>query len=192
MERRGGVRYDRARVTEEAGRFGGHSGRWIPIVLALLVFGAGLTGVGLAGMGGSRETVSVMLLDGKLVVSTQRFTAGPVTFVVRNGGRRTHGLALMGVGFATRKTPTLAAGATAKLSVTLRPGMYHVWDPVRGAMSGATMLQARSVGASANSPGMSGSSGSSTIIHVGSASGKGSSIMTMTMPMDPNDPCAGH
>jgi uncharacterized membrane protein YgcG len=92
--------------------------------------------------------------------------------VVVNKGKLTHGLAIMGTGLSPKRTATLAAGKTARLTVTLKAGSYHIWDPVRSSMSHARML---TVNASQTSSGGSGGSGMVSGSGSGGSSSGGSS-----------------
>jgi uncharacterized membrane protein YgcG len=141
--------------------------------LAIALLALGLTGVALAGVttrtaetAGSLLNISVR--DGGLTVSTKTLSSGKVTLVVVNKGTKKHGLAIMGTGFAPKRTPTIAAGKTARLVVTLKAGRYHVWDPVTSSMSRATYLTVKAPVA-AKSSGGGGTGGTS------SGSGAGSS-----------------
>jgi len=145
------------------------------VVLAIAVLAFGLGGVAFAGVGthsapraGATE-INVSLLDGgKVKLSTTSLPAGKLTLVVVNKGKQTHGLAIMGNGLAPKRTAALAVGKTARLSVTVKAGMYHLWDPVRSSMSHAKYLVVK--GATGGmSGGGAGSSGG------GSSSGGGGS-----------------
>ena len=100
--------------------------------------------------------IDVSLLEGRLAVSATTLTAGKITLVAVNKGKLTHGLAIMGTGLSPRRTPTIAVGKTARLTVTLKAGSYHIWDPVRSSMSHAKMLTVKAPKASSgNSVGSS-------------------------------------
>jgi hypothetical protein len=102
--------------------------------------------------------VNVVVKDGKLTVSPVKLTAGKVTFVATNKGTVKHALAIMGNGLAPKRTPALAAGKSARLVVTLKPGKYHVWDPITSSMSRAKYLTVKA-GSTSGSSGSGGSSG---------------------------------
>jgi hypothetical protein len=143
------------------------------------------------------STANVTLMDGKLTISQKTFSPGLLTLVVTNQGKLTHGLAIMGAQLKPKETPTIGSGKSARLTVKLGIGMYHIWDPVRSSMSHATMLMVKFGKTSGSTP----SSGGNTTVGGGSAgSGSGGTTSTPTiagggggqMPgMDPNDPCAG-
>jgi hypothetical protein len=167
------------------------------VLLAVLVLGLGLGGVALAQVTSGSSTANVTLMDGRLKISQTTFPPGVLTLVVSNQGKLSHGLAIMGSQLKPKETPTIGSGKSAKLTVKLGIGMYHIWDPVRSSMSHATMLMVkfgagRATGSSAG--------GNSTVAGGGSSGGSGGSTTTPTiagggggtMPgMDPNDPCAG-
>jgi hypothetical protein len=174
------------------------------ILLVVLVLGLGLGGVALAQVTSGSSTANVTLMDGKLKISQTTFPPGVLTLDVSNQGKLSHGLAIMGSQFKPKETPTIASGKSAKLTVKLGIGMYHIWDPVRSSMSHATMLMVKfgkpsstpSSGGNAIAGG--GSSGSGSSGSGGSSSGGSTTTPTIagggggTMPgMDPNDPCAG-
>lgn len=120
--------------------------------MVTLVLALGLGGVALAQRGAGSARVDVTILDGRLKVSPTTFAAGKVTLVVVNRGKLSHALAIMGSGLQPKRTATIRSGKTARLTVTVKAGMYHVWDPVRSSMSHATMLKARAPAASSSSP----------------------------------------
>jgi hypothetical protein len=166
------------------------------VLLAVLVLGLGLGGVALAQISNGSSTANVTLMDGKLKISQTTFPPGVLTLVVSNQGKLSHGLAIMGAQFKPKETPTIGSGKSAKLTVKLGIGMYHIWDPVRSSMSHATMLMVKFGKTSGSTPSSSGN----TIAGGGTSnSGSGSSNTPTisgggggTMPgMDPNDPCAG-
>jgi hypothetical protein len=74
--------------------------------------------------------VTVTFTDSKLGVSSTTLDAGQTTFVVVNKGTRGHVLAITGPGLKGVKTPKLAAGHSAKLTVKLKTGSYMLSDPV--------------------------------------------------------------
>jgi uncharacterized membrane protein YgcG len=129
------------------------------MVLAISLLGLGLAGVALAGVstgsvkGAGAIEVNVVVMDGRLTVKPTKLTAGKVTFVAVNKGKVKHALAIMGNGLAPKRTPALAAGKSARLVVTLKPGQYHVWDPVTSSMSRATYLTVRKAASTGGSGG---------------------------------------
>jgi hypothetical protein len=161
----------------------------LPLGAAALVLALGLGGVALAQHSTGSATVNVTILDGKLKVSPLTFTSGKVTLVVTNKGKQSHGLAIMGKGLGAKRTPTLASGKSAKLTVTVGAGMYHVWDPVTSSMSHATMLTARAATSSSGGTSSGGAYGGSSS---GTGSGIGGGTTGSGTATTPDDPCAGH
>jgi hypothetical protein len=131
-----------------------------------------LLGAGTAGAAPGSETaapprtagtvVRVTVLDGKaraaptLRLSATALPAGAVTLVIVNRGATRHAVAIGGAGLAPRRTPVLAAGAKARITVMLAAGVYRVWDPVRGGPKSAKALTVRTAvsgGAGRSRPG---------------------------------------
>jgi hypothetical protein len=154
------------------------------LVLAVLVLGLGLGGVALAQHSSRSVQANVTLLDGKLKLSQTTFVPGSLTLVVVNQGKLTHALAIMGTGLQPKRTPTLGSGKSARLTVAVRTGMYHVWDPVRSSMSHATMLMVK---AGAKTGSSTGSTSAGT-----SSGGTSSAGAPSAGPgVNPPDPCEG-
>ncbi len=153
------------------------------VALAIASLGLAIAGVALAGVetdfvrtAGASE-IDVSLLEGRLAVSATTLTAGQITLVAVNKGKLTHGLAIMGTGLSPRRTPTIAVGKTARLTVTLKAGSYHIWDPVRSSMSHAKMLTVKAPKASSGNSVGSSSSSNSNVATAGGSGGSGSSTM---------------
>src|SRR5262245_20614288 len=130
------------------------------------------------------------------MISQTTCPAGSLSLVVINQGKLTHALAIMGTGLQPKRTPTLATGKSARLTVTVKAGgMYHVWDPVRSSMSHATMLMVKKAVTSTGSGGSS-SSGAGTSSAGTSSGGSSSGGSTGGPPaagpgVNPPDPCEG-
>jgi uncharacterized cupredoxin-like copper-binding protein len=76
--------------------------------------------------GQAAQTVRVTETDYRIALST-RPKPGMVTFVIRNNSGHSHDFWLRGRG-VTRKTPLLAPGKTARLTVRLKRGeRYQLW-----------------------------------------------------------------
>jgi hypothetical protein len=86
----------------------------------------------------------------------------------------------MGLGLVKR-TPAIPVGKSLKLTVTLKTGTYHFWDPVRSTMARAVYLTVK--GKSTTTPSGSGSTGSGSTYTPPPPPASGSG--TPTMPMDP-------
>jgi hypothetical protein len=154
------------------------------VLLSVLLLGLGVAGIALAGVSTSAESgagitrLNVVVADGRLTISPLRLSAGKVTIVAVNKGKVKHAVAIMGNGWGPKRTGAIAAGRTARLTVTLRAGKYHLWDPVTSSMSRAKYLTVRSAATPATSGGGMVTSGSSS---GGSAGTGGSTAPTMTM-----------
>ena len=95
-------------------------------LLAVAVAAAALTAPLAFGGAAATQTVRVTETDYRISLST-RPKAGKVTFVIRNASGHSHDFRLKGNGI-TRKTPLLASGQTARLTVTLKRGeRYQLW-----------------------------------------------------------------
>ena len=84
---------------------------------------------GAPGVPGAPAAVSAKLSEWKVQLSQHTIAAGIVTFTVVNGGSIPHGFEVEGQGIE-EETPVIQPGATATLTVTLKPGTYEVYCPV--------------------------------------------------------------
>jgi plastocyanin len=99
--------------------------RTILTLLAAALVAAAAIAPGALG-GRAAQTVRVTETDYRITLST-RPAAGLVTFVIRNTSGHSHNFWLRGNGM-TRKTPLLAPGTTARLTVRLKRGVrYQLW-----------------------------------------------------------------
>ena len=73
--------------------------------------------------------VVARLSEWKVEVAPASVRAGSVTFTVTNGGSIPHAFEVEGHG-VEKETPLIQPGATATLTLTLRPGGYEVYCPV--------------------------------------------------------------
>src|SRR5260221_8213438 len=73
--------------------------------------------------------VVARLSEWKVELSPTSVAAGTVTFTVTNGGSVPHAFEVEGHGLE-KETPLIQPGATATLTLTLRPGGYEVYCPV--------------------------------------------------------------
>ena len=78
----------------------------------------------------SMATVTVTVNDKTIRASSTAPSSGKTVFVVVNKGLKPHALEVKGPGVKGVRTPKLAAGARAQVSVMLRPGAYVLSDPV--------------------------------------------------------------
>jgi len=157
-------------------------------VIAVALLALGLGGVALAGVatgssGGSGTELKVSVLDGRVSFTTTTLPAGKVTLVVVNKGTTKHALAIMGETMSPKRTPTIAAGKTARLTVTLVAGKYHMWDPVTSSMTHAKFItvKAPAKSSSGGGGGSSGSGGGSTGTYGGGGGSTGTGGTTTTM-----------
>ena len=156
--------------------------------IAVLLLALGLGGVALAGVtsgsGNHAATeLRISLMDGKVTVAKTTLPAGKVTLIVVNKGTKKHGLAIMGTTMNAKRTPTIAAGKTARLVVTLSAGKYHVWDPVTSSMSHAKYLTVKAPATAQSGSGSGGTGGSTggTGSTGGGSTGGGGGGTTTTM-----------
>src|SRR6476620_12303175 len=96
-------------------------------VAGLLVVGA--LGAAMPVRGGNPVPVSAKLSEWAIELSQASVPAGPVTFTVRNGGSIPHAFEVEGNG-TERETPQIQPGASATLTLTLKPGTYEIYCPV--------------------------------------------------------------
>jgi uncharacterized cupredoxin-like copper-binding protein len=74
------------------------------------------------------QTVQVTETEFKIALAGYKAKAGKFTFEVKNAGKIEHDLAIKG----GPKTALIQPGGTAKLTVTLKPGKYHLYCTVPG------------------------------------------------------------
>jgi hypothetical protein len=130
-------------------------------VIAPLVLALGLTAVAFGGV--TRRAVAtkvtVTFTDARFVLSPAGLQAGTAKFLVVNKGQKPHALAIAGPGLKSARTPKLAAGATATLTVVLRAGAYALSDAVGKAnghwlvVGPATVVRSSGNGSVSTAPG---------------------------------------
>jgi len=96
-------------------------------VAGLLVVGA--LGTGMPARRGNPVPVSAKLSEWTIQLSEATVPTGQVTFTVTNGGSIPHALEVEGNG-TEQETPLIQPGASATLTLTLKPGTYEVYCPV--------------------------------------------------------------
>ena len=159
-------------------------------VLGLVMAGAAFAGTAASSTPSPATVVDVTVLEGKLKLSptlklsATTVPAGLITLVVVNRGATTHGLAIMGNGLSQKRVPTLAVGKRARITVTLKAGTYHLWDPVQGSMRRAKRLIVSVVKTSSSGSNGSSADGSGYTPRPGGA-GTGGSGSTWTTCIDP-------
>ena len=103
-----------------------------PIVATRDVAGLLLAGALVAAMParrGNPAPVSAKLSEWTIQLSEATVPAGPVTFTVTNGGSIPHAFEVEGHG-TEQETALIQPGASATLTLTLKPGTYEVYCPV--------------------------------------------------------------
>jgi len=123
----------------------------VRLAVAVGVLALGFASAVFAQRSGSSTRATVTLSDGKVTVMPKTFTPGRLTLLIVNHGKLTHAFAIMGTGLQAKRTPALATGKTATLIVTVKPGAYFVWDPLRSKLSQATAISVSAAGASSSS-----------------------------------------
>jgi hypothetical protein len=89
--------------------------------------------VALALAGAAAATIKVTEREYHIGLSAPSSKAGSVTFVVHNAGTIAHKLDIAGAGLrSTVKLPSLAPGATRKVTVEVTGGKLSLWCPVPG------------------------------------------------------------
>jgi uncharacterized cupredoxin-like copper-binding protein len=74
------------------------------------------------------QTVQVTEMEFRIALAGYKAKAGKFTFDVKNAGKIAHDLAIKG----GPKTKLIQPGGTAQLTVTLKPGKYHLYCSVPG------------------------------------------------------------
>src|SRR5437870_12478612 len=87
------------------------------------------------------STVTAKLSEWKVELSAATVTAGAVTFTVTNTGTIPHALEVEGRG-EERETDVIQPGSTSTLTLTLAPGTYDVYCPVRADSHNAPGMEA--------------------------------------------------
>lgn len=103
-----------------------------PVVVTRNVAGLLLVGAFVAAIPihrGKPVPVSAKLSEWAIQLSEATVSAGPVTFTVTNGGSIPHAFEVEGQG-TEQETPLIQPGASATLTLTLKPGTYEVYCPV--------------------------------------------------------------
>ena len=88
-----------------------------------------LAGLAFGGAPTRNAAVSVTLSEWKVELSARTIPAGAVTFTVANVGSIPHALEVEGQGIE-QETAVIQPGASATLTLTLKPGTYEVYCPV--------------------------------------------------------------
>ena len=133
-----------------------------PIALTRNVAGLLLAGGLVAAMPahrGNPAPVSAKLSEWTIQLSETTVPAGSVTFTVTNGGSIPHAFEVEGQG-TEHETPLIQPGASATLTLTLKPGTYEIYCPVgensHKKLGMETHLKVVSAGATGSSSGPQG------------------------------------
>jgi plastocyanin len=110
---------------------------FVAMITAVVVFGVESEAKGAASPAASPAAaghrVPVVETEFKIALPAQKVAPGKVTLVVKNAGHIGHDLVVSGPGVsAAAKTPLIAAGSAATLTVTLGAGSYTVYCSVPG------------------------------------------------------------
>jgi uncharacterized cupredoxin-like copper-binding protein len=98
------------------------------MISAVVVFGRESEAKG-AGEAAAGVTVKATEVEYKITLSTHKVKHGTITFALKNAGKIGHNLTIQQGG---KHTPTIAGGKTAKLTVTLKKGVYTLYCSVPG------------------------------------------------------------
>jgi uncharacterized cupredoxin-like copper-binding protein len=85
-----------------------------------------------AGASNKPPVVKAIETDFHIALSRHSFSPGKYTFEAENKGHVTHSLEITGPGLKHPHTKNLAAGQSAKLTVTFKKGAYDVFCPIPG------------------------------------------------------------
>jgi plastocyanin len=116
--------------------FPGKNGLSVFVIACLVLFAAMISAVEIFGAEseakGAPEAkgtlVQVQEKEYEISLSTTKVAHGSVTFDVKNVGKTPHNLTIQG----GKATPTIDAGGSAKLTVTLKAGAYTLYCSVPG------------------------------------------------------------
>src|SRR3954463_11105801 len=75
------------------------------------------------------DAITATLTEWKVELSQHSIPAGAVTFTITNAGNIPHALEVEGQGIE-QETAVIQPGASATLTLTLKPGTYEVYCPV--------------------------------------------------------------
>jgi plastocyanin len=99
---------------------------------AVAVFGREAPEASAAETARPAHVVQVKEKEFKILLATKTLKPGRTTFVVDDVGKIQHDLAVSGPGVKEKKTPLVAPGKKASVTVTLKKGTYTLWCTVPG------------------------------------------------------------
>ncbi len=112
-----------------------------------VALGGAAIGGAVAAAQATTPTVKVTMQEFRLTAPA-KLPVGRVTIVAVNSGKLSHALAIRGPGVNVR-TPIVAPGRSARLSVSLKTGSYTLWCPVGNHASAGMKLTVRVAAAGA-------------------------------------------
>ena len=101
----------------------------VSILVATALAGGALAAI-VAHRGTATTKIAVTEKDYRLVLTKHSFSAGKVTFVVKNASKTTHKFKVSGPGLSKAVPGTITAGKTKMLTVTLKKGTYTLFCPI--------------------------------------------------------------
>ena len=111
-------------------------------LMGVMLSALALVGISARRGPGDSAAVAVKLSEWTVALSARTVAAGTVTFTVTNVGSIPHALEVEGQG-TEMETPVIQPGATATLTLTLKPGSYEVYCPVGGDSHKALGMETR-------------------------------------------------
>jgi uncharacterized cupredoxin-like copper-binding protein len=83
-----------------------------------------------AAAAGGGNSITAVETEYHIALSSTKLKPGTYSIQVKNSGKFTHALSVSGPGVSGKSTSSIAPGASATLSVTLKAGSYDIWCPV--------------------------------------------------------------
>ncbi|MGH2998046.1 MAG: cupredoxin domain-containing protein [Gaiellaceae bacterium] len=117
--------------------FPGKNGLSVFVIASIFMFAAMISAVAVFGVEAEAKgapakaagvTVQVKEIEYKITLSTHKVHHGTVTFVVKNAGKIAHNLTIQ----HGEHTANISPGKTAKLTVTLKKGIYTLYCSIPG------------------------------------------------------------
>lgn len=115
------------------------------VVVAGVLAATALAGGALAAMTAHKSaravTIAVTEKNYRIVLKKHSFAKGKVTFVIHNTSKTLHQFKITGPG-VSKEISAINAGATKKLTVTLKKGTYNLTCPLHAALGMKTSIKA--------------------------------------------------